>query len=130
MVGKQSGVELRVFALAEDVGGRHQPAEVGIAITGRCQQGQMSAALKRHLAADDGLDVQRASSARELHRPAEVVVVRQRQGWIPKLFGADQQFLNGRCPLLEGVVAVAVELSVLNHRSVNTIHVLPGRGRS
>ena len=48
----------------------------------------------------------------ELHRSAQVIVVCEGQGPVAQLPGAHQDFIGGRGALLEGIVAVAVELSV------------------
>ena len=72
----------------------------------------MSACFSRDFGAGYGLNAQTAGHLSKLHRPAQVVVVGEGQGWVSKLDSPRHHLVDGGCSFLEGVVAVAVKFNV------------------
>ena len=71
--------EVRLLALAAEVRGGEQAAEVVVALDGLGEQRQVVAVLERHLGAGDGLDAEGLRGLGELHRAVEAVVVGERE---------------------------------------------------
>ena len=116
MLLQQRRIQPRVPSVAVHArpGRGEQVAEVGVATTGPRQEGQVGAVREGYLRAGDGLDVDAVRDARELHRPAQVVVIGQGQRRVPELDGAGEKLLQERGALLKGVVAMAVQLDIVH----------------
>ena len=112
VTGEEFGVEPGVEAVAADAGVGDEVAQVGVALPRLGQEGEVGAVLEGDLGPGYGLDAQAGGGAGELHGAAQVVVVGEGQGAVAEIASAGQQPADGGGPLLEGVVAVAVELDV------------------
>ena len=91
---------------------REEEAEVGVASLRFAEESDVSTALQRHFGAGDGAHAERFRCLGERHRAVEAVVVREGEGVVAELAGAECQLLGRRCALAEGVAGVAVELNV------------------
>ena len=117
MFGQHAGVKPGMASLAEYMGGGDEAAEVGVALARFGQQSQVTLIigarpLEGDLGTDDGMNVQGAGGAGELHGPAQVVVVGEGQGGVAQSRCASQQLVGEGCSFLEGEVAVAVQFDV------------------
>jgi hypothetical protein len=93
------GVQDGVPAVAGGVGAGDEPAQVGVALRGLDQRGQVGAVpavltLECDFCPDDGLHPQAAGGLGKGHGPAQVVVVGEGQGRVAQLLGPRQQLLH------------------------------------
>ena len=99
-----------------------QPAEAGPATRVLDQERDVDRArhpprhLDGQLAADDGADADALAGLRELHRPADVVVIGQRQGLVAEAGRGGRQLGGVGGAVQEGVGRMAVELRVHQSR--------------
>ena len=115
---KPSRVQLGIAPVSSDAGVSDELAQVAVPHRSFHQQGKVGAVDKGNLGPDDGLNAHGFRRAGKLHGPAEVVMVGQGQRRMFQGLGPYQELTDRRRSLLEGVIAVAVELAVADAHSL------------
>ena len=92
--------------------GGDQPAQVGVALAGLAQEGEVAAVVERDLGAGDRPHPERLERLGHLHGPVEPVVIGQGQGRVALLGRRTRELHRVRRPIEEGEGRVAMELDV------------------
>ncbi len=106
----------RLFALACEVGGGEQAAEVAVALGRLREQREVVAVGERQLGACDGADAKGFRGLGELHRSVEAVVIGEGEGLVAQFPGAQHQVVGAGGAVEQRPAGVEVELGAVAGR--------------
>jgi hypothetical protein len=92
--------------------GSDEAAEVTVALPVPDYQSEVVPALERYLGTDDTVDIKGFRQLRKPHGPAEIVMVSDGECLVPEVFRSYHELFQRRGPVVERIVAVAMEFCV------------------